>query len=98
MEKFDRGSAIVIEVEFKRNDAFGTPTLFDPTSPTISIIDIEGTLKVTDAALTKSTTGKWSYICQTLTAWESGIYKSRVKAVSGSYNDVTVDPLSFELI
>ena len=90
MEKYDRGSAIVIEVEFKQHTPFGTDAYFDPTDPKITITDPQSVAKVTDSALTKSSTGKWYYICQTTTSWDVGIYKSKVTATSGTYNDITI--------
>lgn len=98
MDIFDRGSAVIIEVEFKQDAAFGTAVYFDPTTPKITVYDPEGTPMVTDANLVRTTTGKWSYTCQTGTDWESGWYKTKVVATSGIYEDATVNPKAFKLI
>ena len=96
--KFDRGSSVVLEVEFKQYTPFGTTVYFDPTIPKISVTDEAGTLKVTEATLLKSTVGKYYYVCQTGTDWIEGLYKSKVTATSGAYTDVTIDSVGFKLI
>ena len=95
---FDRGSVLVLQVEFKKQTPFGTLDYFDPTVPKITITDPGGTDKVSAADLTKSTVGKYYYLCQTATTWMPGKYKTKVTATDGSYTDVTVDPEAFELI
>lgn len=97
-DTFDRGSAAIIEVEFKQDVAFGSPAYFDPITAKISVYDPEGTAMVTDANLVRTATGKWSYTCQTETDWEPGWYKTKVVATSGIYEDVTVNPKAFKLI
>lgn len=94
----DRGSSVVIPVIFKDNsDPFVDPDYFDPTSPTITIRDPNGTAKVTTQALTKNAVGKYSYTCQTATNWLAGEYEVEVIAVSGSYTDVTIETNGFIL-
>lgn len=96
--EFDKGSAVVLEVEFKQYTPFGATAYFDPTSPKVSVIDNTGVFKVTDGVLTKSTVGKYYYVCQTGTSWEKGFYQVKVTATSGAYTDVTMDAMGFKLI
>ena len=98
MTTYDRGSAVVIEVEFKQHIPFGADAYFDPTVPKVTVTDPTGVEKVAAADLTKSTTGKWYYICQTATGWSAGIYQAKVTATSGSYTDITINAMSFKLI
>lgn len=95
--KLDKGSAIVLEVEFKQHTPFGTDAYFDPTVPKVSVIDKMGVLKVTDADLIKSTVGQYYYVCQTATNWDTGKYQVKVTATSGAYSDVTINTAGFEL-
>jgi hypothetical protein len=97
MEHYDKGSAIVIEVEFKQHTPFGVEAYFDPTSPTVTVTDTEGTDKIDGEALIRSDTGKWYYVCQSLVAWITGIYSVKVVASDGTYGDVTVEPEGFIL-
>lgn len=98
IERFDRGSAVIQEVEFKEDSAFGTPAYFDPDSPVITVTDPAGTYKVLNAALIKSDTGKWYYLCQTGVDWITGVYSVKVSASNGSYSDVTINRTSFRLV
>lgn len=97
----DRGSAILVQVEFKKNDPYGDMAYFDPTNPTpvISIIDPQGNLKVTDAALTKKDAleGRYFYICQTAENWPGGLYRAKAKGGDGTYSDITVNAEIFRL-
>lgn len=97
----DRGSAILIQVEFKKNDPYGVGDYFDPTvpSPVISVIDPQGNTKVTDAALTKKDAliGRYFYICQTAEDWPIGLYRSKAKGGDGTYGDVTINAETFRL-
>ena len=95
---YDRGSAIVIEVEFKKQEPFIAALYFDPITPKITITDSLGTNKISDITLTKKTTGKWYYICQTLTSWNIGVYSVKVAASTDTYNDITINLENFELI
>ena len=89
MESFDRGSTVLVQVEFKRNVPFGDPEYFDPTTPKITIYDAAGLPKVTDADLQKQAVGKYYYICQTAVNWATGIYSGKSTGSDGSYSDVT---------
>lgn len=90
MQTHDKGSAIIIEVEFKKQTPFGTAAYFDPTTPKITIKDSTGMAVITDANLTKSAVGKWYYICQTLSTWNAGAYTAVVTATDGTWNDITI--------
>lgn len=93
----DRGSTVMIEVEFKRTAPFGTEDYFDPTAPKITIKDSTGTAKVTEGVLLRQATGKWYYLCQTATNWTVGQYSAVVTATDGTYTDTTTEPRSFYL-
>jgi len=96
-DAFDKGSAVLVEVEFRKQTPFGTADFFDPASPKITITDPGGTDKVVDAALTKDTTGKYHYICQTAVDWQSGKYTGKVTGGDGAYTDVTINKEVFKL-
>jgi len=81
MNIYDRGTVIKIEVEFK-DDA---GDYFDPVSPSITIKDKVGNVKVSSEGLSKDATGKYSYIWQTKESFRKGIYYVEVKAQSGAY-------------
>lgn len=86
----DRGSAITILVEFKKNDPFGTAAYFDPAIlPTIMVTDPLGAVKVNGQNMTKKDTGRYYYVCQTATTWETGVYTSKAEGGDGTYNDIT---------
>jgi len=95
----DRGSTVMVEVTCTKRTPFGTTwDLFDPTTPLITIYDPVGTAVVSAAALTKSTTGKFYYVCQTLTTWMQGVYSSKVTGSDGSYHEVDIEASVFELL
>lgn len=97
----DRGSAILIQVEFKRNTPFGSAEYFDPTAPapTIVILDPKNEEKVTETAMTKKDgqVGKYFYICQTAENWLTGEYKAKCKGGDGTYTDITIEEKAFKL-
>lgn len=98
MEKLDKGSVVMIEVEFKKAIPFAADEYFDPTTPKITIKDSLGTVKISEQLLVKASIGKWYAICQTQTSWKEGSYSAIVVAVDGTYTGIDVDPKSFELI
>ncbi len=98
METIDKGSAVLIEVEFKRATAFGDSEYFEPTGPVITISDRLGTVVVSAAELIRSDTGKYYYVCQTGDDWLDGAYATRVEGTDGSYSDVTVNEEAFALV
>lgn len=95
----DRGSAVLVQVEFKKQAPYGTLDYFDPVAPKISVIDPAGNLKVTDADLTKkdALVGKYFYICQTGVDWPVGVYSTKATGGDGTYADVTVNSETFKL-
>ena len=97
-EPLERGSAVLLQVEFKKQAPFGALTLFDPTgSPTVTVTDSAGDDKVDAQNLIKQNVGQWYFIVQTDVAWLAGIYKAKVNATDGTYNDIEIEPMSFEL-
>ena len=97
MQSYDRGSAVLVEVEFKKQTPFSSATYFDPATAKVTITDPNGINKVTDADLSKSDTGKWYYICQTVTDWVKGIYGLTATATDGINSDVTKESMGFRL-
>ena len=98
MNTYDRGSAIVVEVTFKRYVPFSnSSSYYDVTSPKVTITDPDGNVVVDAQDLTKSETGKYYYFCQTLVTWSIGIYEIKATSSEGSLNDVTVDETGFVL-
>lgn len=99
MESFDRGSALLAEVEFKAHVPFGTEEAFDPTAPTVTVTDPAGTVVINaEAMISNVTVGEWYYVIQTLEAWVKGKYNVKVLASDGTYNDITISKSSFKLI
>lgn len=97
MATYDKGTAVLIEVEFQRQTPFGSLAYFDPTSPLITVLQPGGAEIVTDAALTKSDTGKYYYVLQTAETWTSGTYGTEVTGVDGSYTARDVNTAAFKL-
>ena len=98
-ERYDRGSAIVLEVLFKKHDPFDTDVAFDPTTPKITVTDSAGVVKV-DAAnlISNAVVGEWYYNLQTAVDWVKGTYKVKVTGSYGSYSDITILTQGFKLI
>jgi len=97
MRTFDRGSAVIIEVEIKKRVPYGELAYSDPDSFEITITDSAGTIKVDGATLIKSVTGKYYYICQTAVNWARGVYIAATTVTEGTNNDVTVNEDLFRL-
>ena len=100
---FDKGTTVLIEIEFKKQTPFGALTYFDPVSPTVDVIDPYGTTVVNGDALTQSDTGKWYYLCQTTEAsWPSGKYTVKTDPTDSLYTGMEeTDPgqeQGFELV
>ena len=95
--KYDAGSPILIEVEFKKVTPFDNYEYYDPDTSSITITDPDDVVKVDEAALTQTDTGKYYYVCQTLEGWAVGIYRVRIDSTSGSYSDVENDYRNFQL-
>lgn len=97
--KWDRGSAILIEVEFKRQAPFGSLTLFDPSgTPTITVTDEAGTVVVTAQDLVNSAVGQWYYNVQSTESWIEGNYRIKIDSTDSTNSDVTIEPRGFELV
>lgn len=95
---FERGSTLVIPVEFKKQAPFGTADYFAPSpAPTITVTDPAGTKKVDAADMTKSTTGKWYYIAQTAVDWVAGVYEIKIASGDGVYTDIEIKTGAFAL-
>lgn len=75
---YNKGETIVFDVEIRN---YLTNALFDPSSISVSIISKEGTVKVNEAAMTKSSTGIYTY---SWTADKEGTYKVVYKAIDGT--------------
>ena len=99
MEQYDRGSAITIEVEFKKYTPFTGHTYFDPNTFTITVTDSAGAKKVDAVSLEKKETGKYFYVVQTEKTWEDGTYIVEINSTitAPSNKDVTIDPDLFYL-
>lgn len=98
MSAFDKGSPVLIEVEFQRQTAFSsTLTYFDPTGATLSVTDQLGAVMTSTTNMTKSSTGKYYFICQTATTWAGGPYHTTVQCTDGTNSDVDVQMGAFEL-
>lgn len=82
----NRGTAVTIELEYKKRVPFGSPVYFDPaTTPTVTIKDEHGTAVVDAQDATKSDVGKWYYFCQTDVAWHPGDYTVETSPTDGTY-------------
>jgi len=95
---YTRGNAIKVEVGFELNEAYKGEKRFDPTSPVVTVTSAAGNDEVSEAALTKNGKGRYSYIIQTLDAWETGDYSVTIKATHGSYTGKKKISKYFELV
>lgn len=88
---FDIGETVICSVEVK-NDA---GTLVDPaTSMKITITDKNKAVVVNAVTMTKDSTGKYHYDCQT-TGYIDGKYEVSYKATDGTR--ITIERQTFEL-
>jgi len=71
-----------------------TGAAVDPTTVTISIKKPDGSLDITDAAMTNPSTG--SYYYDYLIANNEGTYHSAVKATGGA-GRITIEPSNFDV-
>ena len=94
---FDRGSAPQIEATITEAIPFDGEDAIDPTSVKITITDPAGSPKVTSQNMTKSATGQYYYVCQTLDTWAVGWYQAKIVTTGPNFNDVTVDEQAFYL-
>lgn len=93
---FNKGDTVLIEVEYKKQTPFGSLAYFDPTSPTIDIVAPNGTIQVDDAVMTQSATGKYYYLCQTLTTWMGGHYRIDAPSTDGTHNGMEITKKGLE--
>ena len=90
-----RGTTVYISVTIR--DV--TDALVDPSSIVVSVSEFTtGTLKVTSATMTKISTGKYYYNCQTGDSWTVDWYNVLIVAVSGGYTVKIEDTKSFKLV
>lgn len=80
MPNIEAGNAIVLRAVVKDNTK-DLPVVVDPTSITLSLKKPDGTLIVTDQAMTKISVGRYQYIHQTQTSDPLGEYIQIVKTV-----------------
>jgi len=84
-----RGDALLIEIETKKLLPFQAAAYADPSVGVfITIRNPDGIAVVDNQTMTKEDTGKYSYIWQTTTTMEPGVYLFEVKA-----DDATADGL-----
>ena len=95
--EYDKGSAVTIEVEFKKYTAFGEYAYFDPSSHKITVTDTNGNVKIDAVDLVKEETGKYYYIVQTETDWITGKYETKISSSDPTNTDITKDGRSFYL-
>jgi hypothetical protein len=91
---FNRGTTVLIELEYKKRQPFGTAAYFDPsTTPTVTVQDPHGTTVADAQDATQSATGKWYYLLQTEVAWQPGDYTITADPTDGTYIGMEVtDP------
>ena len=97
MEKYDAGSPVVIEATIYEYTPFGSEALDDPTTVKVSVIYPDGTKAVDAVSMTKHATGKYYYVCQTLSSWAKGRYQIMIVSTD-TYNDITIKESAFYLI
>ena len=81
-----RGTAVLIEVTFNLQSAFGSLQLVDPSNPTITVTAPDNSVKVTDAVLTRHSLGQYYYTLQTSSSWVKGWYTSTVQGTYSTMN------------
>jgi uncharacterized protein YfaS (alpha-2-macroglobulin family) len=90
MTLYQAGETLRINAQI--TDSAGDPT--DPTTVTISIKKPDGTLDVTDAAMSSDVAGTYYY--DYAIASDTGLYYASVEA-TGSAGRVTIKPDSFSI-
>lgn len=95
---YDRGTAILIEVEHWTKVPHNPRLLSDPDVLTITVADPVDVIKVNGITMVREATGKWSYIIQTETTWTIGNYKVTINSTVGSVAGVKVREELFKLI
>ena len=98
MADFNRGEVIVAEAQLKEYTPFDTHALADPDStPTITVTDNVGTVKVDAKDLTKSITGKYYYLIETASSWNPGNYVVQIVSVYNSKTNTHINDEAFVL-
>lgn len=97
MDKFNAGTAVLIEVQFKESIPFADDEFYDPTSTTLTVYDRNDVVRVDSASLSRSGTGKYYYPIQTEASWPKGMYRVLIQAVSGIYNSKKIINQAFLL-
>jgi hypothetical protein len=77
-KKFTVGTAVRITVEIRDS----SNVLTDPAAAVITITDPDGTVKITEAAMSRQSTGIWYYIWQSSESDAYGLYCPKVKATA----------------
>lgn len=98
IKSFNRGSPVLIEIEFKKYVPFDDPAYYDPNTKTVTVTDPDGTAVVDGGALTKSATGKYYHILQTTTGFVAGNYQVTANSSDGTYSDATSEAVGFTLV
>jgi len=97
-EKINRvkaGSAVYVRDETRHP---ATDALFTPDTGVIhTVIDKEGTEKITDVALVELSTGVWEVTDQTATDWVKGMYTVIYEATHLGKVSIREDKNAFEL-
>lgn len=92
MAKFDIGETLICSCEVKNSSG----VYYDPsTSMKITITDNFNAKKVDAVAMTKDSTGKYHYDCQT-SGYDDGIYKVKYIATDGSRISIEKQDFSLE--
>jgi len=95
---YDRGTPVLIEGEFKRNEPFSGVVYFDPTLPKVTVTAPDGSVMIDGVDMTKQDTGKLYAVFQTSEAWEKGAYNVKITCSDGTYTDITIARSIFKLV
>lgn len=95
---FHKGSPITQQAKFYEYSPYGVRSLADPDTITISIYKKNKAAKVSDQNMEKFEVGKYYYIAQTDSGWESGLYDVEVKVTKGGYSDNTIRENHIEIV
>lgn len=93
METYKAGTSIKITSTIRDSD----DALLDPDSVVITIQEGDTTPVVSEVAMTQESTGVYYYNYQSATDTPAGRYKTKVKAVSGSYTSIKEETGAFYL-
>lgn len=92
--QFKRGTVVEITAEVRSR----LEVLSTPTSITVTVKDSLAATKVSAAAMTVDSTGKYYYACQTVSNWEVGAYDVTVTIVLDGYTTILEELDLFELV